>query len=244
MNRNSFKVIIEATAVLSILLVSVQAQPALSAKEILAKVDTVMGPRQFTALMEMRTQRADGSEKLYRMQMYRYSNEVNRIEFVYPPIEKGRVLLRKDKDMWMKMTTLKRPLRIAAKQQLMNGDFDNGDVMRLNLTADYTPTLKSDSAAMYVLELIAQDRTVAYDRVLLWVKKGDFMPCKAQYFTVSGALMRELEYGDYTMYGARKRPAKMMMRNMLNKKTFSEMRVVDFSPGKTADASKFSIDNM
>jgi hypothetical protein len=203
-----------------------------------------MGPQQFTALMEMKTMRADGSEKIYRMHNYRYSNEVSRIEFVYPPIEKGRVILRRDNDMWMKLTTVKRPLRIASKQQLMNGDFDNGDIMRLNLIADYTPSLKGDSADVYLLELLAKDRTVAYDRVLLWVRKTDFMPLKADYFTVSGTLMREMEYTDVTDYGNHKRPARLIMKNMMNKKTSSEMKVLEFKSGKTLDASKFTIESM
>ena len=215
-----------------------------SAAEILAAVDRIMGPAQFTALMEMKTLRSDGTEKIYRLDMFRFSNEVSRIEFVYPAIEKGRVLLRKDKDMWMKMPSLKRPLRIAAKQQLMNGDFDNGDVMRLNLIADYTASIKSDTNDSCLLELSAKDRTVAYDKVLLWVRKSDCMPLKAQYFTVSGTLMRELLYCDVTTFERHQRPSRLIMKNMMNKKSFSEMKVLEFKPGRTLESSKFTVESM
>ncbi|MBN1980840.1 MAG: outer membrane lipoprotein-sorting protein [Chitinivibrionales bacterium] len=220
------------------------AQQQRSASEILAIVDRIMGPQQFTALMEMKTLRPDGTEKIYRMNMFRRDAEVTRIEFIHPPVEKGRVLLRKEQDMWMKMPSLKRPLRIAAKQQLMNGDFDNGDVMRLNLIADYTPSIQSDEGDTCMLELTAKDRSVAYDRVHLWVRSTDCMPLKARYFTVSGAPLRELEYGEVTKYGNHLRPSRLIMRNLLNKKSFSEMKVIEFKPGLTLEESMFTVESM
>jgi outer membrane lipoprotein-sorting protein len=218
-------------------------QAAPTAAEILRNADQVVSPEKFSGLFEMTARRNDGSEKVYRLRLFKL-NDNTRVEFEYPPLEKGRKMLRKGQEMWMMLDTLKRPLRIAAKQKLMNGDFDNGDVLRLNLVEDYNAVLAGEDDLYYHLELSAKDRTVAYDRVTIAIRKNDFSPANAQYYTVSGKLMRELEYKDDKDFNGYKRPATMIMHNAINKEAQTVMRILELKKGETLDESEFTVDSL
>lgn len=207
--------------------------------DILKKVDDVMAPEKVTMKAEMMTHRSNGVEKTYRLMIYKREAELVRIEFIWPPVENGRKILRKGEDMWMQMKTLKRPIRIAAKDNFMGGDFNNADVLRLNLARDYTAKLASETPTQWLLDLKAKNRSVTYDGAKLWVNKNGYILTKAQYFTLSGKMLRQLELSDIKSFRGHRRPAKMVMRNMISKKTWSVMTMLDMEVGKTLPASMY-----
>ena len=207
--------------------------------EILKKVDDVLAPEKVTLKVAMMTHRSNGVEKTYKMMIYKRDTDLVRIEFIYPPVENGRKILRKGDDMWMQMKTLKRPIRIAAKDNFMGGDFNNADVLRLNLARDYDATITSQTADAWQLDLKAKNRSVTYDRAKLWVNKSGFILTKAQYYTLSGKMLRQLELTDIKSFNGHRRPSKMMMRNTISRKTWSVMTMLDMQVGKTLPASMY-----
>ena len=90
-----------------------------------------------------------------------------------------------------------------------------------------------------VLELKAKDRSVSYDRVLLWVTKSDNLPIKAHYFTLSGKLLKVLRFTAIKDFSGHKRPTTLIMQNRINKQSRSELTVLELEAGKTLGVAMF-----
>ena len=96
---------------------------------------------------------------------------------------------------------------MGAKQNFGGGDFSNGDIFRLSLIDDYDPTLLGEEAVRdapcYKLDLKAKDRSVAYHRVVYWVRSdGTFFPVRADYYTLSGKRLKSLTLSEVSELGA------------------------------------------
>lgn len=231
-----------ALVVLNLLVPTVAA--AVTTAEILKKVDRVMAPEKLTMDAQMTTLRTNGITKTYRMMIYKRNDDLVRVEFTYPAVESGRKILRKGGNTWMMMKTIRRPMRISFKDSFMGGDFNNSDVLRMTLHKDYNGTIVSETPTQWKLKLTAKDPGVTYASAILWVNKADFILIKSQYFTSSGKMLRQMELSDTRTFHGHKRPAKMLMRNMMNKKTYSVMTLRDFKAGETLPPAMFRPDSL
>lgn len=182
---------------------------------IVKKVNDVLYPEQFKAQMEMTTRRTDGTEHTYKMELLKLGRTKNRLNFTYPPEQAGNQLLRSEDNMWMYLTNLKRSMRISSRQQLMGGDFNNGDLLRTNLVEDYTATLVAEDAESWTVELRAKSNEVTYDRILLKARKADGMPMEQKIFTLSGKHIKTLTYGEPKRYGKVMAPSQWIMQDEL-----------------------------
>src|SRR5205823_2430158 len=118
------------------------------------------------------------------------------------------------------------------------------DVLRVNYTADYDATIANDEADHWILELKAKTPSSAYDRVVLTVHKGDFMPMEGHFFTVSGKEIRSAEFKDPKDFHGHKRPARVTMKNMLEPAKWSEMTARDFKVVKEIPGTKFVLTDL
>ena len=112
---------------------------------------------------------------------------------VEPASERGQILLMKGRDLWMFLPKVSQPVRLSLAQRLV-GQVSNGDIARANFAGDYTPTLVGMETVgndrLYVLELIAVDRGVTYQRVRYWVKQSGYWPQKAEFYSLSNRLLK------------------------------------------------------
>lgn len=131
-----------------------------------------------------------------------------------PASEAGQVMLMRDADLWVFLPAVSQPVRLPLSQRL-TGQVANGDLARANFSGDYTATVLReegcDKAACNVLELKAARRGVTYHRVLYWVEKGTHRPWKAEFYTLSGRLMKTGLYRDYRELGGAIRPTRLML---------------------------------
>ena len=136
------------------------------------------------------------------------------IKTLSPPVERGRVLLMKDHDLWAFLPDVSKPLRVSLQERL-TGEVANGDLARANFSGDYTPTLagveKLDGATHFILDLTAKADDVTYGRVKLWVHGQTFFPRKAEFYAISGRLLKTCDYEDYRELGGRLRPTRLIM---------------------------------
>ena len=83
-------------------------------------------------------------------------------------------------------------MRVGAKQNFGGGDFSQRrhlpPLAHAATTCRPWPARRRwKASACYKLELKAKDRSVAYDRVVYWVRSdGTFFPVRAEYYTISG----------------------------------------------------------
>jgi len=191
------------------LLFALTTLPAFAADphDILARVDELRNPLTSFAVDVELTSYVRDQGTVSRFKVYGKGSDRSLVEFQYPSSEKGKFLLMTRDAMWMFMPDTSRPIRISPLQRLA-GQASNGDVARTSFTVDYTPRSAAeedvDGRKAYVLELAAKDPGVAYDRVRLWVDRASFQPIRADFYVVSGKLIKRAFYRDFAEINGRR----------------------------------------
>jgi len=215
------------------------------AEDLVRRYDEVMSPKTFEAVMEMVAHRQDGSTRSYKFRALKSGLQKSRVWFVEPASAKGQEMLKVGDNMWVYMPSLKRALRIASRESFQGGDFNNGDIMRVNYVADYSAKLLPEAdAAAWVVELSAKTSEASYDRIRLWLDKVKRLPVKAEYYAASGKLLRSANFEAIKTFHGLERPSRIVMRNELATKRFSEMTMVDMKAGVEVTAQKFVLDDL
>src|SRR4030095_11243106 len=115
-------------------------------------------------------------------------NENTIVMVTEPASARGQIMLMKGRDLWVFLPNVSQPVRLSLSQRL-TGQVANGDLARANFAGDYTPKLvrteQVDGEDHFVLELTAVDRSVAYARVMYWVKQKNYAPHKAEFYSLS-----------------------------------------------------------
>lgn len=217
-----------------------------SAMQLIEKYDEVMGPTHFEAKSMMIAHREDDSERTYKMKILKSDDDKMRIWFDEPASVRGQEILRQGENMWVYMPNLKRAVRMASRESFQGGDFNNGDILRVNYKRDYDGVVaeSNDIADTWLLELKAKSTDAAYDKIKLWLRKKDLLPVKGEYYTESGKMLRQAEFSDVKNFGGLKRPAKILMRNMLAQKRFSIFVTESFNIQVKPAATLFVLDNL
>uniref|UniRef100_UPI002617830A outer membrane lipoprotein-sorting protein n=1 Tax=Propionivibrio sp. TaxID=2212460 RepID=UPI002617830A len=137
--------------------------------------------------------------------------------------------------LWVFMPDVSQPIRIALSQRL-TGQVANGDLARANFAADYNPKLlrtdSIDNENYHVLDLIAVDRSVTYQRVVYWVRQRDFWPYKAEFYSLSNRLLKTCKYENYQTMEGRLRPTRLVMEDALKS---GEQSVLEYGSMKLRD---------
>ena len=124
----------------------------------------------------------------------------------------------RDHDLWAYLPNLTQPIRLPLSQRL-TGQVANGDLARANFVGDYEPKILReepiDGVDHYVLELEAVDQWVTYRRVLYWVNAKNSRPYKAEFYAVSGRLLKTCLYSNYQSLGGAIRPTRLVIEDAL-----------------------------
>jgi hypothetical protein len=162
-------------------------------------------------------------------------NERTIIRTLAPASDKGQVLLMRDRDLWIFMPNVSQPIRLSAGQRL-TGQVANGDLARANFSGDYTPTIVKSEVIegenYFLLELKAVDKSVTYDRVLYWVNKNSDRPYKAEFYALSGRLLKLCRFQNYKESAGAMRPTRLVMEDALLEGAKS---VLDYSELRAKD---------
>ncbi|MBI3615865.1 MAG: outer membrane lipoprotein-sorting protein [Candidatus Omnitrophica bacterium] len=192
-----------------------------TAEEILRKADEVRNPPlDYTVSVKVTSLKPQGTPKTAAYDVLVKGKDRTVIKTLSPPVERGRVLLMRGKDMWAFLPDVSKPLRISLRERLM-GEVANGDLARANFTGDYTPEIlreeEADGKECYVLQLTANAEDVTYARVVLWVEKESFRPYRAEFYGLSGRLLKSCSYQEYRELGGRPRPTRLVMEDPIVK---------------------------
>lgn len=156
-------------------------------------------------------------------------NENTIVMVTEPAADRGQIILMKGRDLWVFLPNVSQPVRLSLSQRL-TGQVANGDLARANFSGDYTPKLvrteKLDGEDLFVLELTAVDRSVAYARVMYWVKQKGYFPHKAEFYSLSDRLLKTCRYDNYQQMLGKLRPTRLVMQDALRK---GEESVLDYS---------------
>jgi outer membrane lipoprotein-sorting protein len=203
----------------SVILIALLAAPP-GADEILERAQVAVLGETATYTLRMTVSRPGKSERVVEMKGWKKGDDLGLVRYTSPPRERGTAYLRNGGSTWLYLPSAEKVVRVGAKQNFGGGDFSNGDIFRLSLTKDYAATLAGeetlDGQACWRLELKARDRSVAYDRVVYWVRTdGTYFPVRADYHTLSGRRLKWLTSAEVGKIGGRHRPTLLTMESAL-----------------------------
>lgn len=192
-----------------------------AARQIVERADEIRFPRESFQTDITVTNFSDGTsgdERKFRV--LSRGNENTIVLTMSPASERGQALLMRGRDLWIFMPSVSQPVRISLSQRL-TGQVANGDLARANFAGDYNPVLSGsealDGQQAHVLDLTAVDRGVTYAKVRYWVAKDDNRPLKAEFYALSGRLMKTAYYQDFRELAGRLRPTRLVMEDALKK---------------------------
>jgi outer membrane lipoprotein-sorting protein len=215
----------------------VQADPTQAqAVEILKKADQISFPSEgFQVDIAITSRRADQSTEARKYQVLSKGNDKTVVSVVEPASERGQIILMSGRDLWVFLPSVSQPVRLSLAQRL-TGQVANGDLARANFSGDYTPKLLRtemvDGESHYVLELTAVDRSVTYQRVLYWVKQKNSYPHKAEFYSVSGRLLKSCKYENFKTMAGKIRPTRLVMNDALRA---GEQSILEYDAMKLRD---------
>jgi hypothetical protein len=110
-----------------------------------------------------------------------------------PPRVKSNKLLMVDHNMWFSKPGIRKPVPVSSRQKLIGGAA-YGDIAATNYAADYQATRLKDESVdgedCYVFDLAAARKKATYERIKYWVSKRRIVGVKAEYYTVSGKIIK------------------------------------------------------
>lgn len=187
--------------------------------ELVQRADAIRFPResfQTEIIVRNYSNGVEGDARTFRVLSRGNDNTI--VLTLEPATERGQALLMRGRDLWVFMPSVSQPVRLSLAQRL-TGQVANGDLARANFAGDYTPAVAGkdtiDGKPALVLELTAVDRGVTYARVRYWIDEADSRPLKAEFYALSGRLLKVARYEDFRELAGRVRPTRLVMEDAL-----------------------------
>jgi outer membrane lipoprotein-sorting protein len=208
-------------------------------RDIVLKADAIRFPQtDYEVSVAVTSIAAGHAPEVRRYQILSKGNDRTLVVTTEPPVDRGQVLLMREKDLWIYMPSLSQPLRLPLSQRL-TGQVANGDLARSNFSGDYTPVISrtEDLAGVsyWVLELTAADKGMTYNRLLYWVNRSNFRPLKSEFYSLSGKVLKTCRYENYVDAGGARRPSRVVMEDALSAGAKSVLDYSNFQVKGLAD---------
>jgi outer membrane lipoprotein-sorting protein len=198
-------------ALSTLLLVTGAAARAQTATEIIAGTDKVRNPQasfrstvRFTEYIQGREHehntlvvfsKVDPATRQFR----------NLVQYFEPARDAGKRVLLDGRSLWFFDPASKTSVRISPQQRLI-GQAAVGDVLTVNLLADYEATLlgsekivdagRSERECWHLDLKAANDRAV-YNHIEYWVEQGTYNPIKGKLYSDSGRLLKIVYFRNF-----------------------------------------------
>ncbi len=172
-----------------------------TAAELLKKADDSRAPEgDFSFLVKISDYDGANLLRTHDYKVYCKGETFALIDTLSPARLKGRKILLRGEDLWLFLPSVKKPTRISLQQRL-TGEVANGDIARTRFYDDYAAKLagvqKVDGTPHYTLDLRAKKEGITYRRVRLWIDTKKHHLTKAEFYALSGKLLKTSFYSDY-----------------------------------------------
>jgi outer membrane lipoprotein-sorting protein len=200
---------------------------------LLKQVDRNLNPPSYESYKRILNVEPSGRSREYLLYSINDGQEKVAALFLSPAADKNRSTLRLGENMWLYVPNAGKPVRITSLQSVVGGVFNNADILRIDYAAEYDVSSVEETAAEYVLRLKAKTRTVAYDRLTMWVARKSMLPARIECLTEAGMLIKTLHFKDVKDFGNRiVRPSVVETDSPLQKGHRSVMTFVRIEPRK------------
>jgi len=174
---------------------------AQDANKLLKEVDDNLMPESYESIRKLINEESDGSKKEFTFFTVKKGKDKIAMLYISPASEKGRSTLRLGENMWLYIPSVNKPIRITSLQSVVGGVFNNADIMQLEYTTEYEATYSKGTDTEYILDLKAKNKTVAYDKLKMWIAKDKKILRKVEAYSASGMLIKTLEFKNDKNFG-------------------------------------------
>lgn len=194
-----------------------------------------------TAELQVQLQTVDSGKVTtdYLMNILRSTGKRAHVEFVSPDEERGRKMLVVQDKYWARFPDSKKVHSISRKEMIGNSVFQLVDLFQIDADKDFEAKLNGETKVgpndCYRIHLTARSDEAPYASIDYYIVKKDNFPIRAQFFSISGKLIKTLEVNEKKMMGGMVRPSKFTMVDEVTKgrasvwytKTLEQKRVPD-----------------
>jgi hypothetical protein len=208
---------------------------AMDANELLKQVDRNLAPISYESYRKLVNIEPNGRKKEFVLFTIKKGLDKVASLFISPASDKGRSTLRLEDNMWLYIPNVAKPVRITSLQSVVGGVFNNADILRLDYADEYDAIKFEDLGKEYLLQLKAKTKTVAYDRLKMWVDKDRVSPTRVECLTEASMLIKTLYFKDIKDFGGGiVRPAVVetdspLYKNYKSVMIFANVRTRDFA---------------
>jgi len=154
------------------------------------------------------------------------------LEFTNPE-EKGQKILRLKDEIYLYFPEAEEVIHLqgsALRDSVMGSDFSYEDMTgEGDILDQYKVTLLGeeniDGRKHYHLELEARKRGLAYPKQEAWIDAETWVMTRANSYSLSGRLLKEMELGDIRQVAGKYVPHYIIMRDAMKKNSSTEMRI-------------------
>ena len=169
--------------------------------QILLKLDKNLNPESYESYRKLINIEPNGKKREYVLFTIKKGRDKVAALFLSPASEKGRSTLRLDENMWLYIPNVGKPIRITSLQSVVGGVFNNSDILRLDYATEYSVEQMDESGDEYILHLKAKTKTVAYDKLKMWVDKDKVLPTKVECLTEASMLIKTIYFKQTKDFG-------------------------------------------
>ncbi|WLI78610.1 outer membrane lipoprotein-sorting protein [Kosakonia sp. H02] len=152
------------------------------------------------------------------------------VRFIYPPRDKGKIMLSDWYQLWFYSPELRRPMPVSREQRLI-GQISNSDVIVTNFEYSYNAILLDDVSCngkkCFQLSLDRRSNDVIYPKIIYQVEKNTYHPYQASYYAQDGKLLKDVLYQDYRQVLGKERPMKIIVKDARHGKKITVMEYSD-----------------
>ena len=174
---------------------------AQDANALLKTVDDNLMPESYEAYRTIINEEPNGSKKEFSFYTVKKGKDKIALLYLAPASEKGRATLRLRDNMWLYIPSANKPIRITSLQSITGGVFNNADIMQLEYSVEYDAVFAGETESEHILDLQAKNRSVAYDKLKMWITKQKKYIRKVEAYSASGLLIKTLEFKEDKDFG-------------------------------------------
>lgn len=189
----------------------------LTAKEILDKVDDLYRSSSSRGTMTMSIVTSHWKRTLV-LEFWSKGKDRSLVRILAPKKEKGTATLRSGGEIWNYLPKVKRVIKLPSSMMSaswMGSHFTNDDLVKdSRFSEDYDLQVSREGAredpAMVVITCLPKpDAAVVWGKVVVTVRRSDYLPIQSRYFDEDMNLARTLAFSDIKNLGGRDIPGKM-----------------------------------
>ncbi len=159
-------------------------------KEIVKKANDLIRANSSISEISMEVIKPDWSRKM-KMKVWASEPKYNLVLITQPAKDKGTVTLKRDKEVWNWIPSVRKIIKIPPSMMLqswMGSDFTNDDLVRQSsIVEDYDHSIigeeELDGFDCYKILLIPKpDAGVVWGKIITWISKNSYLQLKADYY--------------------------------------------------------------